>query len=415
MAPHAEDPVLLDYKPYSMDPLKPKARNAVPSLDEETTSSATRVGKQLSETYEPGHLQPERHENYAYDYLGPRFPNVHWDELKDIAYEDKGLLGDPRFRNLLDAAEDVFDYIPKIGTEISGLRLTQLTDAQMCDLARLIATRGVVFFRDQDDFDVEAQRELGKFFGTLHKHATTSMPQKEGLEDVHVVYTTDQSLDQRALFTPTYLWHSDVTYEAQPPSYTSLKVLTGPPRGGGGDTLWCSQYAIYDVLSAPMQKYLESLTALHSADEQAEGSRAAGRPVRRDPITTEHPLVRVNPVTGWKSLFFNPGFVTKIVGVPKAESDAVIRYLNELISTTQEAHVRFQWGKHDVAIWDNRCTNHTASYGFMPHRRHAVRVTVTAEKPYFDPAGKSQEEEHNKKWGLPQTNKDGSRRSNYND
>ena len=145
-----------------------------------------------------------------------------------------------------------------------------------------------------------------------------------------------------------------VTYEIQPPGYTSLKLLTGPPRGGGGDTLWASQYAIYDALSKPMQQYLESLTALHSADIQAVGSRALGRPVRREPIVTEHPLVRTHPVTGWKSVFFNPGFVTEIVGVPKAESNAIIDYLNEVISTTQEAHVRFQWRKHDVAFWDNR-------------------------------------------------------------
>ena len=145
-----------------------------------------------------------------------------------------------------------------------------------------------------------------------------------------------------------------VTYEIQPPSYTSLKVLTGPPRGGGGDTLWASGYAAYDMLSAPMQKYLENLTALHSANIQAVGSRALGRTVRREPITTEHPLIRTHPVTGWKSLFFNPGFFTGIVGVPKAESDAVSRYLNEVISTTQELHVRFQWQKNDVAFWDNR-------------------------------------------------------------
>ena len=147
-----------------------------------------------------------------------------------------------------------------------------------------------------------------------------------------------------------------VTYEIQPPSYTSLRLLTGPPRGGGGDTLWASQYAAYDALSPFMQRYLESLTALHSAEIQAEGSRVLGRPVRRDPVITQHPLVRTNPVTGWKSLFFNPGFVTKIVGVPKTEGDAIIRYLNEVVATTQELHVRFQWQKNDVAFWDNRIT-----------------------------------------------------------
>lgn len=105
-----------------------------------------------------------------------------------------------------------------------------------------------------------------------------------------------------------------------------------------------------------MQTYLKSLTAVHSADMQAADSRAIGRPVRREPVTTEHPLIRTNPVTGWNGLFFNPGFVTKIVGIPKVESDAIINYLTEVISTTQEAHVRFQLNKGDVAFWDNRST-----------------------------------------------------------
>jgi len=105
-----------------------------------------------------------------------------------------------------------------------------------------------------------------------------------------------------------------------------------------------------------MQHYLSSLTALHSADLQAQGSRELQRPVRRAPVTTAHPLVRTNPVTGWKSLFFNPGFVTKIVGVPKTESDAVIAFLNEVVATSPELHARFQWRQGDVAFWDNRCT-----------------------------------------------------------
>jgi sulfonate dioxygenase len=149
---------------------------------------------------------------------------------------------------------------------------------------------------------------------------------------------------------------SQVTYELQPPSYTSLKVLTGPPRGGGGDTLWSSQYAAYDMLSPHMQKYLESLTALHSAEMQAQGTRELGRTVRREPVITEHPLVRTNPVTGWKSIFFNPGFVTKIVGVPKTESDHIISLLNEIVATSPEINARFQWSEGDVAFWDNRVT-----------------------------------------------------------
>ncbi|KAI4214897.1 MAG: hypothetical protein LQ351_002610 [Letrouitia transgressa] len=404
MAPSLEEPVIVSHSPIY--------EKAYPK-----DGGAKFVPKKIASAfeYEPGHTVAETHEHYEYDDLRPCFPDIRWEPLTEVPYHDKGLQGDPRFRHLLDAATDIFDYNPKIGTEIHGVNLANLTDPQKNDLARLIATRGVVFFRNQTDFHIDAQRELGQYFGKLHKHATTSVPKRPGLEDVHVVFTDAKAKDQRAVFAPTFLWHSDVTYEIQPPSYTSLKILSGPPRGGGGDTLWASQYAAYDLLSSSMQTYLEGLTALHSAQMQADGSIAAGRPVRRDPVVTEHPLVRTNPVTGWKSLFFNPGFVTSIVGVPKAESDAILRYLNEVTSTAQETHVRFQWGKDDVAFWDNRVCNHSASYGFAGHRRHAVRVATQAERPVFDPQGRSQEEDFNARYGLPQVDKDGARQSNYND
>lgn len=135
-----------------------------------------------------------------------------------------------------------------------------------------------------------------------------------------------------------------------------MKLVSDAPRGSGNDTVWSSQYAAYDAVSPHMQSYLKGLTALHSADRQASDSRAAGRPVRRDPITTEHSLVRTNPVTGWNALFFNPRFVTRIVGIPKGESDAIIRYLTDVIATTADMHVRFHGGKNDVAIWDGRIT-----------------------------------------------------------
>ncbi|MCJ1335307.1 hypothetical protein MMC09_000575 [Bachmanniomyces sp. S44760] len=400
MAPSLEEPINV----HSYDHLSFK--HAKPSIFKQSPSKPV---------YEPGLTPLEDHLDYEYNDLRPHFPDLKWPALEEVPYHERGLEGDSRFRNLLDSATDVFDYNPKIGTEVSGVNLAKLTDAQKNDLARLISIRGVVFFRNQRDFDIDAQRKLGQYYGTLHKHATTGVPKRPGLEDVHVVYTDEKSKEQRAFFAPSYLWHSDVTYEIQPPSYTSLKLLSGPPRGGGGDTLWASQYGAYDVLSTPMQKYLETLTALHSSEIQAEGSRALNRPLRREPIVTEHPLVRTHPVTGWKSLFFNPGFVKAIVGIPKVESDAIIRFLNEVISTTNELHVRYQWQKDDVVFWDNRICNHSASYGFAPHRRHAVRVAVQAERPTLDPNGKSQEEELNARIGLPIPNKDGSGQSNYND
>lgn len=161
--------------------------------------------------YEPGRTPIEVHEDYKHYDLRPTFPNVHWPPLIEVPYHDRGHHGDPQFRNLLANATDVFDYNPKIGTEIHGVNLAKLTDAQKDDLARLISLRGVVFFRNQADLNINAQRELGIYFGTLHKHATTSVPRRGDLDDVHVVYTDEKSRDQKAVFAPTFLWHSDVS------------------------------------------------------------------------------------------------------------------------------------------------------------------------------------------------------------
>lgn len=388
----------------------------VPSVTEKLKNAS--IEEKAKKTFIPGftnYLNAAPDEPYEWDQFTPVFPDVKWDPIQPgIPYEDKGLLGDPTYSRLLEGATEVFDYTQKIGTEIRGVQLKDLTDDQKNDLARLLAYRGVVFFRDQEGFDIDTQLELGRYWGKLHKHATTMLP-KNGLEEVHVVHTTKNSKNQTALFTSSYLWHSDVTYEIQPPSYTSLAVLAGPPRGGGGDTIWSSNYALYDLLSPSMQKYLEGLTALHSAEEQAQGSRNDGRPVRREPVVTEHPLIRTNPVTGWKGVFFNPGFVKGFVGVPKLEYEYIYRYLTELITSSPEIQARFTWDKGSVALWDNRVTNHTPSYGFAPHRRHGVRVAATAEKPYFDPNSISQDEELDALLGRQPTNKDGSLISNYND
>ena len=190
-----------------------------PSLEEPTRTTALLPKYQKvahpadiprTQDYVPGYTTVESHTTCEHDDLKPTFPNLHWEPLIEVPYYDKGIYGHPRFLNLLDAATDIFDCNPKIGTVILGVDLASLTDAQKNDLARLISIRGVVFFRNQGSFDIEAQRKLGAYFGKLHKHATTSIPRRPGLEDVHVVYTDEKSKDQRANFTPSFLWHSDV-------------------------------------------------------------------------------------------------------------------------------------------------------------------------------------------------------------
>lgn len=119
--------------------------------------------------YEPGRTAIAQHDEYRHEDLLPSFPDIRWDPLEYTPYADRGLRGDAKFRNLLQDATAIFDYNSKIGTEIHGIDLARLNDAQRDDLARLVAYRGVVFFRAQKNFDIEAQRELGKYFGKLHR------------------------------------------------------------------------------------------------------------------------------------------------------------------------------------------------------------------------------------------------------
>jgi taurine dioxygenase len=183
----------------------------VPSVDVPLSYHDKLTLRKTLANHLPSHTFVEKHHEYEYEKLKPSFLNAKWPALEEIRYEEKGLPGDPYFRDLKEIATGIVDYIPKLGTEVHGVDLASLTNSQRNDIARLVATRGVVFFRNQKNFNIEEQRKLGAYFGMLHKHATTASPKCGDLDDVLVVWADENSKDQRAMFTPTFLWHSDVS------------------------------------------------------------------------------------------------------------------------------------------------------------------------------------------------------------
>lgn len=129
------------------------------------------------------------------------------------------------------------------------------------------------------------------------------------------------------------------------------------------DLLIYFRYNVYSQLSRPYQIYLESLSAIHTGHNQASSRSAAGHRIPlREPIETVHPVVRVHPVTGLKAVFVNPGFVSRIVGVPKAESDMTLNFLKDCFAQQTDATIRWRWETGDVACWDNRIVNHSATF-----------------------------------------------------
>ena len=191
------------------------------------------------------------------------------------------------------------------------------------------------------------------------------------------------------------LTRDSITFERIPSDYAILKIHTLPKDGSGGDTLWASGYEAYDRLSPAWQKIAESLTATHHQPNFVRVRNDFGAELiateRGSPENTDltfqasHPVVRTNPVTGWKSLFGAAHQVEKgwIDGVTERESDIIKTYFLHLLAENHDLQVRFRWGKDDVAIWDNRSVFHTATNDYEGARQ-GNRVVSIGEKPYFD-------------------------------
>ncbi|GAB9474343.1 Poly adp-ribose [Globisporangium polare] len=322
--------------------------------------------------------QEVTHRKVDHEELLSVFPDTKYPPIPELPYEDCALKADPTMKNLL-ADATITHLSPKIGSEIAGLQLHELSDAQKDELALLVAQRGVVFFRDQA-INIDQQLALGRYYGPLHIHQFNGHP--EGYPEVVVVENSVEksaALLARQLYDPTNGWHGDVTYQRQSPSYTIFKLLTSPDVGG--DTLWASGYEAYERLTPPFQRFIEGLTAIHSSVAHCDRAAKRGFNVRRPVVEFEHPIVRTHPVTGRKTLFVNKGFTTHIPQLSAVESDAVLRFLHQHVAQGHEFQVRYRWTKDAVAIWDNRNTFHYATFDYLPGNRHALRVTPHGEIP----------------------------------
>jgi len=273
-----------------------------------------------------------------------------------------------------------------LGTEITGIRLDQLTSDERDQVALLAARRGVLVFRNQEAFlkaGGEAWKEWGRHFGRLHVHPTSGHP--EGLPEIHLVYRDAQATFnyERSDRTTSLVWHSDVSYELQPPGLTTLFLMSSPDTGG--DTLYASQVQALKHLSPQFVSFLRTLKAVHSGVEQANFSRSGkrGGVVRREPVEHEHPVVRRHPVTGEEALYVNSQFTTHIVGLKKEESDNLLNFLFDHVGRGGDIQARIKWAPNTVVLWDNRVCVHTPVVDFGPsgQRRHGARVTPQAERP----------------------------------
>jgi alpha-ketoglutarate-dependent sulfate ester dioxygenase len=276
---------------------------------------------------------------------------------------------------------------PVIGAEVEGVDLTRpLTEAEFADIHRALLDWKVLFFRDQPITD-QQQLAFGRRFGPLtpaHPIALGLKEHPEIWERAAADYTTrhrpDRTLPTARPPRDYKGWHIDITFVANPNRYSILRGVEIPPYGG--DTLWSNLEAAYEGLSPQIRALADGLQAVHrtgsydSWNTLREGHRDFG------PLTALHPVVRVHPETGRRSLFVNPGTSSHIVGLQERESQVLIDLFADEISRP-EYQVRFHWSPHALVIWDNQATAHAGpiDYAHFHAPRVVRRITVAGDLP----------------------------------
>lgn len=311
----------------------------------------------------------------------------------DGAKNDKGHLGDPSFKNLFyNSDAKTFDLSPNFGTEIDGIQLSKLDDAGKNDLALYLETRGLAIFHDQDfrDKGPEFAKQFGKYFGPLHIHPVSYSI--DGYPELLVTFRKEGGEERYqgefANRNTLVGWHSDISFEEYPASFSFFVALEAPESGG--DTVFADTREAYRRLSPEFKKILEGLTAIHTNYYQNKLANLTGAVARvKQDYFTEHPLVRTHPVTGEKSLYFSRAFVNSIKGLKPSESSAILNFLDQHIQSTDfqvRAQHRGTLGATVIA-WDNRIVLHTAIADFLRQKtghRHHYRITVLGERPYLE-------------------------------
>ncbi|MBN6032412.1 taurine dioxygenase [Pantoea ananatis] len=268
---------------------------------------------------------------------------------------------------------------PFIGAQVGNLDVSRpLSDAQFEKLYHALLRHQVLFLREQV-ITPEQHRALAIRFGDLHIHPV--YPHAEGVEEIIVLDTHQDNPPDNDN------WHTDVTFIQTPPAVALLASKVLPESGG--DTLWTSGIAAYEALSAPFKTLLAELRAEHDFTKAfpeykhrktEEAHRQWQQAVAKNP-PVYHPVIRTHPVSGKKALFVNEGFTTRIMDISQKESDALLGFLFAHV-TRPEFQVRWRWQPNDLAIWDNRVTQHYANADYYPARRVMQRATVLGDRPY---------------------------------
>jgi alpha-ketoglutarate-dependent taurine dioxygenase len=273
-----------------------------------------------------------------------------------------------------------------MGTRVEGIHLADDLEAGTVAELRAALVAGKVLVLPDQHLSPDDLVRAGRRFGPLTVAHPVLPPIDAGHPEVLEIDATRSRQDPRYRDEwENDTWHTDVSFMPDPPLGSLLSGVVIPPTGG--DTAWVDLEAAHARLSRPLQALVEPLEAEHDGSaefaaflrDDPDGGRWAGRrftvlePVR-------HPVVRVHPESGRRSLFVNPTFTRRIVGLSRHESDGLLSLLHHH-ATLPEHTFRHRWSTGDVVIWDNRSTMHLGVRDYGDQHRVLHRVTIAGEVP----------------------------------
>ncbi|WP_034261089.1 TauD/TfdA dioxygenase family protein [Actinospica robiniae] len=262
----------------------------------------------------------------------------------------------------------------RIGAVVDGVDFNAAPDPLIiAGLREALNTHKALVFDGVDLDDDDQERVLG-WFGDLTT-AHPNLPAADGRTNVLAVDSESSKSNE---------WHTDVTFVVGPPQITSLRSLVTTPYGG--ETLIANSAAAYRDLPEPLRAFADSLRAVHTNQYDyirpaatSEARRDHDRAFLATSYETEHPVVRVHPLTGERGLFIG-GFVKRIVGLSATESAELLRIFQSYV-TRPENVLRWAWSPRQLLLFDNRITQHYAIDNYDDHPRLLHRVTVAGEVP----------------------------------
>ena len=272
----------------------------------------------------------------------------------------------------------VVPLTPIIGAEIVGVDLLDVDDDLFTDIRRCLLEWKVIFFRGQR-IERAHQGALARRFGQLETHPFFKHLGNEQLQPDEPEVVRFSKGPQVAGYEN--VWHTDTSWRQCPAFGAVLRAIEVPDVGG--DTLWADMGAAYDGLDDDLRSQVDQMQAQHDwmATFGVAMDPAVVEGIRDEFPPVVHPVVRVHPETGRRTLFVNRDFTTQIIGLSADDSDALLDRLYRQ-ADYPEYQCRFKWTPGAVAIWDNRATQHYAANDYFPKRRIMERVAIAGDRPF---------------------------------